>query len=62
VFSPLVDALKIWLEGELARVSGKSVIATAIRYGLKHWDGPVGGIPWFSVQLIIGQDDGSRRH
>jgi hypothetical protein len=38
---PLVDALKIWLEGELARVSRKSVIATAIRYGLNHWDGLV---------------------
>jgi hypothetical protein len=32
----LVDGLKIWLEGELVRVSGKSVIAAAIRYGLKH--------------------------
>jgi transposase len=38
---PLIDALKTWLEGELARVSGKSVIATAIRYGLRHWDGLV---------------------
>jgi hypothetical protein len=31
----LVDGLKIWLEGELVRVSGKSVIAAAIRYGLR---------------------------
>jgi hypothetical protein len=38
---PVVDSLKTWLEGELARVSGKSVIANAIRYGLKHWDGLV---------------------
>ena len=38
---PLVEALKAWLEGELVRVSGKSVIANAIRYGLKHWDGLV---------------------
>jgi transposase len=38
---PLVDDLKTWLEAELARVSGKSVIAAAIRYGLKHWDGLV---------------------
>jgi transposase len=38
---PLVEALKTWLEAELARVSGKSVIASAIRYGLKHWDGLV---------------------
>jgi transposase len=38
---PVVDSLKTWLESELARVSGKSVIANAIRYGLKHWDGLV---------------------
>ena len=38
---PLVDALKSWLESELRRVSGKSVIAVAIRYGLNHWDGLV---------------------
>ena len=38
---PLVLALKIWLEEQLARVSAKSVIAEAIRYGLNHWDGLV---------------------
>jgi transposase len=38
---PLVLALKTWLEQQLARVSGKSVIAEAIRYGLNHWDGLV---------------------
>jgi transposase len=36
---PLVLALKIWLDEQLARVSAKSVIAEAIRYGLNHWDG-----------------------
>ena len=36
---PLALALKTWLEEQLARVSGKSVIAEAIRYGLNHWDG-----------------------
>jgi transposase len=36
---PLVADLKAWLEGELARVSVKSVIAGAIRYGLNHWEG-----------------------
>jgi hypothetical protein len=36
---PLVLALKAWLEQQLARVSGKSLIAEAIRYGLNHWDG-----------------------
>jgi transposase len=38
---PLVLALKSFLEAQLARVSGKSVIAEAIRYGLNHWDGLV---------------------
>ena len=36
---PLVDELKPWLEQQLARVSGRSPIAEAIRYGLSHWDG-----------------------
>ena len=36
---PLVLALKVWLEQQLARVSGKSLIAEAIRYALHHWDG-----------------------
>ena len=35
---PLVLALKTWLDEQLARVSAKSVIAEAIRYGLNHWD------------------------
>ena len=38
---PLVLSLKTWLEEKLAHVSGKSVIAEAIRYGLNHWDGLV---------------------
>ena len=37
----LVEALKTWLEAELARVSAKSTIATAIRYGFNHSDGLV---------------------
>ena len=36
---PLVLALKAWFEQQLARVSGKSLIAEAIRYALHHWDG-----------------------
>src|SRR5260221_217162 len=36
---PLVLELKRWFEQQLARVSGKSLIAEAIRYGLNHWDG-----------------------
>jgi len=37
--TPLVDALKTWLEQELARVSAKSNLAEAIRYALRHWKG-----------------------
>lgn len=36
---PFVAALKTWFQAQLGRVSGKSVIATAFRYGLNHWDG-----------------------
>src|SRR5206468_406799 len=36
---PLVLALKVWFEQQLARVSAKSLIADAIRYALHHWDG-----------------------
>jgi transposase len=36
---PLVLKLKAWFEQKLARVSGKSPIAEAIRYALHHWDG-----------------------
>ena len=36
---PLVEAMKPWLEGELARVSAKSTLAVAIRYALRHWTG-----------------------
>jgi transposase len=38
---PLVEKLKAWLEAQLGAVSGKSVIAEAIRYGFNHWDGLV---------------------
>jgi len=36
---PLVAALRSWFEVQLGRVSGKSLIAAAFRYGLNHWDG-----------------------
>jgi len=36
---PLVEDLKSWLAGQLARASAKSAIAVAIRYGLNHWEG-----------------------
>jgi hypothetical protein len=31
--------LRLWLEAQLAAVSGKSTIAAAIRYALSRWDG-----------------------
>ena len=36
---PLIDALRLWLEAQLATVSGKSTIAGAIRYVLSRWEG-----------------------
>jgi transposase len=36
---PLVDALHAWLTAQLGRVSGKSGLAEAIRYVLRHWPG-----------------------
>src|SRR5437763_2204389 len=38
---PIVDALHGWLTAQLARVSGKSGLAEAIRYALRHWTGLV---------------------
>jgi transposase len=37
--NPLVADLKTWLQAQLVRASAKSAIATAIRYGLNHWEG-----------------------
>jgi transposase len=36
---PHVMALRSFFEKELSRVSGKSPIAKALRYGLSHWEG-----------------------
>jgi transposase len=44
---PLVDALHVWLTAQLARVSGRSNLAEAIRYVLRHWTG-----------LVLFLDDG----
>jgi hypothetical protein len=44
---PLVEALHAWLTVQLGRVSGKSVLAEAIRYALRHWQG-----------LVLFLDDG----
>ena len=35
---PIIDDLKPWLEENLMRVSGRSPIAEAIRYGLTRWN------------------------
>jgi transposase len=37
----LVDALHAWLTVQLGRISGKSALAEAIRYALRHWPGLV---------------------
>ena len=38
---PLVMAFRLFLERQLARVSGKSGLAEDLRYGLNHWEGLV---------------------
>ena len=38
---PLVEALHAWLTTQLGRVSGRSTLAEAIRYALRHWQGLV---------------------
>ena len=42
-----MDALHTWLTVQLGRVSGKSGLAEAIRYALRHWQG-----------LVLFLDDG----
>lgn len=44
---PLVEAMHTWLTGQLARIAGRSELAKAIRYALRHWAG-----------LILFLDDG----
>ena len=44
---PIVDALHAWLTVQLGRVSGRSTLAEAIRYALRHWPG-----------LVLFLDDG----
>jgi transposase len=38
---PIVEALHAWLTAQLGRVSGKSALAEAVRYALRHWPGLV---------------------
>ena len=35
---PLINAMKTWLQTELARIPGRSALAEAIRYALARWD------------------------
>ena len=42
-----MEALHAWLTAQLGRVSGKSSLAEAIRYALRHWSG-----------LVLFLDDG----
>ena len=35
--APLAKAFKVWLEDQLPKISGKSDLAKAIRYGLSRW-------------------------
>ena len=37
--TPVVRDLRFWLDAQLGRISQGSALATAIRYGLRHWDG-----------------------
>jgi transposase len=36
---PLIAAMHLWLTEVLGRISGRSVLAQAIRYALNHWSG-----------------------
>jgi hypothetical protein len=38
---PIVDALHVWLQDHLGRVSAVSDLAKAIRYAIRHWPGLV---------------------
>src|SRR5919199_1771188 len=49
---PIVDALHAWLTVQLGRVSGKSGLAEAIRYALRHWQGL--GLPLHAGRPRVG--------
>jgi len=53
----LIEDLRAWLEAMLAKVSGGSRIARAIRYALKHWAGLTvfldGGVHWGVIASLI---------
>jgi transposase len=36
---PIAEALHAWLQQQLPQISGKSDLAKAMRYALRHWDG-----------------------
>jgi hypothetical protein len=60
--SPLADALHGWLTAQLARVSGKSGLAEAIRYALRHWPGLALFLEDGRLELDTDALSGVRRH
>ncbi len=57
---PVVEALKVYLDEQLARVSGKMPVAKAIRYLLTHWDGL--GVFLADGRVEIDSNTVERRH
>ena len=59
---PKVEALKVYLETQLGRISGKSTLATAIRYALNHWDGLCVFLSDGRVEIDTNTIEHLRRH
>jgi len=57
---PVVDALKVYVEQQLGRVSGKMPLAKALRYLLTHWDGL--GVFLDDGRVEIDSNTVERRH
>ncbi|WP_448208754.1 IS66 family transposase, partial [Azospirillum sp. sgz302134] len=56
----VVDALKVYVEEQLGRVSGKMPVAKALRYLLNHWDGL--GVFLDDGRVEIDNNSIERRH
>lgn len=57
---PVVEALKVYVEEQLGRVSGKMPLAKALRYLLTHWDGL--GVFLEDGRVEIDSNSIERRH
>lgn len=57
---PVVEALKVYVEEQLGRVSGKMPLAKALRYLLTHWDGL--GVFLDDGRVEIDSNSIERRH